>query len=695
MALGGYWTPADDASREAQDWYAAGSLCEEIEYSCSEKLTLAAAEDNVLVYAGPTDGAESPTIPIGTSSRTLKQLIQDGALLGPSRDWPSEIIFEPAEKRTLAAALVLGFSLTFDDVRLIKCWDADSIHFLSDSNGRVRHSLPYALCLTSAPIESTAIPSIDDNEREARFARLARLLMEIKCGHLLEHKQIMTSGHLQANADTFEKYLSEQSMLNLCESNRWYLIAVQKCLNFKNNCRREYNRMTAHGDQGGQDAAARNVTYGIVQMIHKAAAPPLHPSRKSDRRSHPPGVDYSLRPSVSSHPEQLGISNGSPDLSPMTATPHGSSNFIVHKKPPTSKRKQVKFIDKELEDSKEVKDESMAVGAPVVNPVTRNDDCELFGNVDAQEHPKDLRNATEKWMKDFKKLRTKKTGVSSKQRIKVAVLDTGVDITHPNIKGNISGHKSFVDDDATVDRSGHGTHIAGVILNLTTNVDLYIGKVIASRKSENRRPIVEALIHARDVWKVDMISLSFGFRVSNNRDLVREEIEACLKDGIIVFASASNDAGNKPRTHPGDYDGVLCIHSATWEGNASTFSPSPVPREDNFSFVGDCIKSDWPMKKHDFDGDEGVKYLSGTSIATPVAVSVAIFMLNYIKKELGEYHWNIKPWSPKGMRKIFAMMAHTRAGYDWVSPEWFFSGDQNHEETIKAKLKSELIGYIP
>ena len=190
-----------------------------------------------------------------------------------------------------------------------------------------------------------------------------------------------------------------------------------------------------------------------------------------------------------------------------------------------------------------------------------------------------------------------------------------------------------------------------------------------------------------------MISLSFGFRMSSNPDLVQEEIDACLKVGIIVFASASNDAGNKPRTYPGDYDGVLCIHSATGEGNKSTFSPSPEPRKDNLSFVGDCIYSCWPLSREDFDQESGQKHLSGTSIATPVAVSVAVFMINYIRKGMAEYHWNIKPWSPQGMQKIFRMMAHDRDGYDWVSPEWYFT--QNTEEQIRADLKKKLRAFRP
>jgi hypothetical protein len=78
----------------------------------------------------------------------------------------------------------------------------------------------------------------------------------------------------------------------------------------------------------------------------------------------------------------------------------------------------------------------------------------------------------------------------------------------------------------------------------------------------NRDSVIEALRYAREIWKVDMISLSFGFRISSNPDLVPEEIEAFRNAGIVVFASASNDAGKNSHAHTlGDCESVLCIHS--------------------------------------------------------------------------------------------------------------------------------------
>jgi hypothetical protein len=85
--------------------------------------------------------------------------------------------------------------------------------------------------------------------------------------------------------------------------------------------------------------------------------------------------------------------------------------------------------------------------------------------------------------------------------------------------------------------------LIGLILDLTTNVDLYIAKVFQTGFSQDRKPIIDALSHARKEWKVDMISLSFGFRIPTYPDSVQDEIKACIESKIVVFGSASNDGG--------------------------------------------------------------------------------------------------------------------------------------------------------
>jgi hypothetical protein len=668
------------------DWYPAESLCDEIDgLSNRERLKLATAESDVYVYASSDASSASSTPTKGKPSGTLKQLLQRGAFLGPDAWWSRLQKFEQKEKRNLASTLVLGSLVTLEDAHLIKFWDSESIYFLSNSDGKYIHNQPYALCM-SLPNETTELRAIDQRECEARFAFLARLLMEIECGVSLEHLQMSNTG-----VDNIGDFIYDQLSIDLSESKRAYLKAVQMCLGFQISCKREYKRMSAQGYRGGQAAATKNIIHSIVRNIQKAVGPQIHGRRELNRGLDQRAGDSFHCPSVSSQSGRLGLSDSSRILSPTTVIPPVVGEDIIEKRLSIRTTKQVRFS--EQSDDEEI-GETTTSKVLMDNPITTNH-CELFGEANAQEYPKELCESAKRWIVGFKALRKNKTGLHCEPRIKVAVLDTGVDNTHPDIRGNICNHKSFIGYDATKDRSGHGTHIAGIILDLTTNVDLYVGQVIDPLKPEDRSPIIEALEHAREEWKVDMISLSFGFRVSSNPDLVQQEIDKCHRKGIIVFASASNDAGNKPRTYPGNYDGVLCIHSATGSGNSSSFNPSPISSRNNFSFVGDCVKSCWPMARTGFDnGKPREEYLSGTSIATPVAVSVAVFMINYIKKHFPEYRWNIEPSSPVGMRSIFEIIAHKREGYDWVSPEYCFTGDPNWEEEMKARLKRVLRGYI-
>jgi hypothetical protein len=182
-----------------------------------------------------------------------------------------------------------------------------------------------------------------------------------------------------------------------------------------------------------------------------------------------------------------------------------------------------------------------------------------------------------------------------------------------------------------------------------------------------------------------MISLSFGFDSVRHPDSMGDEIRQCLNDGIMVFASASNDGGEGSRTYPAKYLRVVCVHSATWRGKASDSNPG-LEEHDNFSVVGEEVRPIWPSKAPKEAG--GMKYKSGTSYATPVAVSIAVFMIGYIRKRWPNYPWVTKPWSPEGITIIFRLMSKPIDGYDWVSPTRYIK--YTRAEKIEGDLKHYL-----
>lgn len=82
------------------------------------------------------------------------------------------------------------------------------------------------------------------------------------------------------------------------------------------------------------------------------------------------------------------------------------------------------------------------------------------------------------------------------RKAKVAVLDTGVDIKHPDILTGINNGRikyyDFVEDSETViDLDGHGTHCASILAKLAPNAEIFVGRVFQhSQAVENSAAIV-------------------------------------------------------------------------------------------------------------------------------------------------------------------------------------------------------------
>lgn len=150
---------------------------------------------------------------------------------------------------------------------------------------------------------------------------------------------------------------------------------------------------------------------------------------------------------------------------------------------------------------------------------------------------------------------------------------------------------------------------------------------------------LQAIKHAVEVWKVDMISMSFGFptcRIDGYGTLEESINQACVQ-GTLIFAAASNGGAQHGRAYPARDANVVCVNSVNTNGDRSCFSPTASSGDTSLATVGEAVESAWPAHLC-FEGEEA-KYSavkSGTSYATPIMAGIAAFLLTYARLNLSE-----------------------------------------------------------
>lgn len=150
----------------------------------------------------------------------------------------------------------------------------------------------------------------------------------------------------------------------------------------------------------------------------------------------------------------------------------------------------------------------------------------------------------------------------------VAVLDTGADGRSPDLRGAIRVDlaRSFVDDTPLIDRSGHGTHVAGIIAATTgngfgvagvANARLMIIKIADAQGRASTSTMVRG-IRAAVASGAKIINLSFGG--SGFSRLEQNAILDARQAGVLVTAAAGNGGqGGSRREFPGAYRHVLAV----------------------------------------------------------------------------------------------------------------------------------------
>lgn len=140
--------------------------------------------------------------------------------------------------------------------------------------------------------------------------------------------------------------------------------------------------------------------------------------------------------------------------------------------------------------------------------------------------------------------------------IKVAVIDTGVDYTHPDLfgfgpDGKVIGGFDFIEnDDSPLDTNGHGTEVAGIIAadgkmqGIAPRAKIFAYRVSDTGESVSSDLIVKAIERAVQD-DVDIINISLGVNRTNDR--IDDAINYAVSKGIVVIAAAGN-SGPDPKT---------------------------------------------------------------------------------------------------------------------------------------------------
>jgi subtilisin family serine protease len=141
-------------------------------------------------------------------------------------------------------------------------------------------------------------------------------------------------------------------------------------------------------------------------------------------------------------------------------------------------------------------------------------------------------------------------------------------------------------------------------------------------------------MHATDMWKVNIISMSFGFDKFSSD--IYKALDHAYKMDVVLFAAASNDgnASMNPLKFPASQkESVICVNAASAFGKPSEFNPLPAIDRDRTTFLGENVKSTWPrsLRKDEPEIKGGIwRRGSGTSVATPIAAAVAAAIMQFV-----------------------------------------------------------------
>lgn len=194
-------------------------------------------------------------------------------------------------------------------------------------------------------------------------------------------------------------------------------------------------------------------------------------------------------------------------------------------------------------------------------------------------------------------------GAPTGEGIRVCIVDTGIYAAHEDLGGggvNIVAGQSWVNEDWSEDRQGHGTHVAGTVAAMNNGtgvvgvspgqVDLIIADVFNDAGDGQASSTILAAANWCAGQGAHVISMSLGGSLGG----LDAGYQALYDQGILVVAAAGNDGG-PVQSYPASYPSVISVAAVDSTGTVADFSNFPLTGEVELAAPGVAVLSAYPF----------------------------------------------------------------------------------------------------
>jgi len=210
--------------------------------------------------------------------------------------------------------------------------------------------------------------------------------------------------------------------------------------------------------------------------------------------------------------------------------------------------------------------------------------------------------------------------------VKVAIIDTGIDTSHPDLSGQVDGGYSAItkteNPNDYQDDNGHGTHVAGTVaakrdgkgvVGVAPKARLYAVKVLDADGSGNLSDVIDGIVWAAKN-KMDVANMSLGAPVDS--EAMKRAVRFARGSGVVVVASAGNSG--KSVGFPGAYEDTIAVAASDYTDKLAGFS-SRGPEVDFIAPGVDVLSAKM---------GGGFASYSGTSMAAPHVAGLAALAIS-------------------------------------------------------------------